>query len=322
MIYTVTLNPAVDREFTVQAIAFDSVLRAAPARVDYGGKGFNVSRMLKSLGTPSVALGFAGGRSGEFLRDGLEALGIDTDFVWVEGESRTNVSIVSLKPPQYVKVNEPGPTIAAVDQKRLLEKIRALAAPDDWWVLAGSLPPGMPDSFYADLVRIIQEADGYAILDTSGSALAAGCEAGPYLVKPNASEAQSLTGLRSQEIDAITGSALAIQAKGIPYVVISLGKSGALMTDGQTVWAASSPPIKELNPIGAGDAMVGGLVWGLSQGYPAQEVLKWGVASGAGTASLAGTAVASRQEVEILYKVIKVQHSFAVGSPTQSDSGR
>ena len=108
MIYTVTLNPAVDRELRVPAIEFDTVLRASAWRVDFGGKGFNVSRMLCALGAESVALGFAGGRAGELLRDGLHALGIATDFVWVPGETRTNVSIVSEAPPRYVKVNEPG----------------------------------------------------------------------------------------------------------------------------------------------------------------------------------------------------------------------
>ena len=113
MIYTVTLNPALDRELAVAAVAFDEVLRATDSRVDCGGKGFNVSRMLASLGAESVALGFAGGRTGEALRDGLRALGITTDFVEIAGETRTNVSIVTHDHAHYIKVNEPGPTITA-----------------------------------------------------------------------------------------------------------------------------------------------------------------------------------------------------------------
>ena len=101
MIYTVTLNPAVDRELLVPEIEFDSVLRASESRVDYGGKGFNFSRMLMSLGVSSAAIGFAGGRSGELLRDGLHSVGIQTDFVWIEGETRTNVNIVSQAQNQY-----------------------------------------------------------------------------------------------------------------------------------------------------------------------------------------------------------------------------
>ena len=115
MIFTVTLNPAVDRELTVDRIIFDTVLRASDWRVDCGGKGFNVARMLKSLGISSVAMGFAAGKSGEMLNEKLQSLGIETEFVWVKGETRTNVSIVSSENGQYVKVNEPGPTITEAD---------------------------------------------------------------------------------------------------------------------------------------------------------------------------------------------------------------
>src|SRR3954451_24411287 len=113
MIYTVTLNPALDRELTVPALVFDDVLRATETRVDCGGKGFNVSRMLAALGAESIALGFAGGHTGAMLRDGLAALGIETDFVQIGGETRTNVSIVMTNDGHYVKVNEAGPTISA-----------------------------------------------------------------------------------------------------------------------------------------------------------------------------------------------------------------
>ncbi len=126
MIYTITLNPAVDKELVVPALEFDTVLRSQKINVDYGGKGFNVSRILKSLGTDSVALGFAGGNSGELLRNGLSSLGIDTDFVWVDGETRTNVSIVTETPSHYVKVNEPGPTISAKELEALRQKVNAL----------------------------------------------------------------------------------------------------------------------------------------------------------------------------------------------------
>ncbi len=307
MVYTLTLNPAVDRELTVPAIEFDTVLRASDWRVDFGGKGFNVSRMLMALGTASTALGFAGGRAGELLRDGLQSLGIATDFVWVEGETRTNVSIVSQSHDHYVKANEPGPTIAAADQEKLLAQIRQLAQPGNWWVLAGSLPPGVPATIYADIIAILHEAGAKAILDTSGKALEYGCGARPFLAKPNDVEAGQLTGLPVQNQAQIAAAAQAVQAAGVSNVVISLGKAGALLVDGhQTVFAAS-PTIEERNPIGAGDSMVGGLVWGLSQGQEVAEALRWGIACGAATASMSGTAVGSHQLVESLVQQVKTR---------------
>src|SRR4051794_19429177 len=124
MIYTVTLNPALDRELTVPALVFDDVLRASATRVDCGGKGFNVGRMLGALGAESVALGFAGGHTGSMLRDGLAALGIATDFVWVAGETRTNISIVTTRYDRHIKVNEPGPTISPNEQAELRAQVR------------------------------------------------------------------------------------------------------------------------------------------------------------------------------------------------------
>ncbi|MBE2202222.1 MAG: 1-phosphofructokinase [Anaerolinea sp.] len=308
MIYTVTLNPAVDRELTVPAIEFDSVLRATACRVDFGGKGFNVSRMLRALGVNSVALGFAGRRSGELLRDGLESLGIATDFVWVAGETRTNVSIVTETHDHYVKANEPGPTISPAEEIALVQKVRQLAQAGDWWVLAGSLPPGVPASIYLQLIGDIQAAGARVILDSSGDALRDGCAARPFLAKPNDGEIHNLTGLPVDTTVNIAAAAQAMQQNGVANVVVSLGKKGALLADAAGVWLAASPQIQEKNPIGAGDSMVGGLVWGLSQGQTLPEALRWGIACGAATASMSGTAVGSRALVETLAAQVAVSH--------------
>ncbi len=300
MIYTVTLNPAVDRELTVPAMAFDTVLRASELRVDVGGKGFNVSRMLMSLGTASTALALAGGHNGKQLQDGLEALGIHTDFVWVPGETRVNVSIVTTAHDRYLKVNEAGPTIRPEEERALVEKIAALVRPGDWWVLSGSTPPGAAPDIYGQIVRIIQAGGGQAILDTSGEALRHGCLAAPYLVKPNSDEAHALTGLPAETLSQIEAAAHAVARLGPRNVVVSLGKKGSLFTDGAATWLATGPVIQEGNPIGAGDSMVGGLVWGLSQGLPLDQAMRWANACGAATASQAGTTVGSRRQVEAL----------------------
>ncbi len=306
MIYTVTLNPAVDKELVVPSIEFDTVLRSQAIHVDYGGKGFNVSRILMSLGTPSVALGFAGGNSGRLLQEGLTSLGIDTDFVWVDGETRTNVSIVDEANSHYIKVNEPGPTISAEELNALKQKVKTLAKAGDWWVLAGSLPPGVPTNIYADLIKDIQDSQAHVILDTSGEALKQGCAARPFLAKPNDAEAHNLTGLPVNSMLEIVTAAKAIQVAGVGTVVLSLGKAGALLVEEQSVWQAESPTIKESNPIGAGDSMVGGLVWSLSQGQSMVEASRWGIACGAATASLPGTAVGTKELIESLYPQVKL----------------
>ena len=300
MLYSITLNPAVDRELTVPEIAFDEVLRASASRVDYGGKGFNVSRMWASLGAASVALGVAGGRSGQLLAEGLAGLDIETDFLWIPGETRTNVSIVAADHSHYIKVNEAGPAMDASAYQALLDKVMTLVRTGDWWVLAGSLPPGAPVTAYADLIRIIQTAGGHAVLDASGQALALGCQAGPHLVKPNAVEAEALTGRPVETMDDAIAAAGQIRAWGVDAVVISMGAAGAVMATEADVWQASPPPIRERNPIGAGDSMVAGLVWRLAQGAPPEEALRWGVACGAATAATSGTGLGTLEQVTAL----------------------
>lgn len=300
MIYTLTLNPAVDRELTVAAVEYDAVLRASESRVDFGGKGFNVSRMLKSLGAESTAVGFLGGRTGDLLREGLQELGIGTDFVKIQGETRTNISIVTENHSHYIKVNEKGPLATDEDQAALLAKIDSVTRPGDWWVLAGSLPPGVADDFYARIIRILNTHQASAILDTTGESLRVGCLEKPFLVKPNVEEARSLTGLPMGNVPEIVEAATAIRTTGAQNVVISMGKGGALLQTPQGSWRVESPRIQEKNPIGAGDSMVGGLVWALTQGRGLKESLAWGVASGAASASLPGTEVGSRPLVESL----------------------
>lgn len=307
MIYTLTLNPAVDRELTVSRIEFDSVLRASEARVDFGGKGFNVSRLLRGMDTPSTTVGFLGGKAGEMLQDGLHSLGIRTDFVWVAGETRTNVSIVPQTGGQYIKVNEKGPQIEPADCQALLDKVDALARPGDWWVLAGSLPPGVPAGFYGQTIQALNRHEAFCLLDTTGEALRLGCLEKPFLVKPNLEEARGLTGLPMETPLEIAAGAAQIRKMGAQNIIISMGKAGALLHTAYETWLARSPEIQEKNPIGAGDSMVGGTTWALTCGFSLPEALAWGIAAGAATASLSGTEVGTRRLIEELHARVRLE---------------
>ena len=306
MIYTLTLNPSVDRELSVPRIDFDSVLRTSATRLDWGGKGINVSRMLKSLGCESIVLGAAGGKMGEMLRDGIEALGIPTDFIWLDGETRSNISIVPADASRYIKVNEPGPAVSHALLEQILSKVEGLAAPGDWWVMGGSLLPGMQADFYASLIRALNQAGARVILDAEGEALRLGCEAKPFLVKPNHIEAGNLTGMPAGTVEESARAARQILSLGPQEVVISMGETGALLANRAGTWRVHSPKIQVRNPIGAGDSMVGGLVFGLVQELAVLDALKWGVACGAAAASLDGTAIGSRERVDQLLQEVTV----------------
>jgi len=306
MIYTLTLNPALDREMTVPEIALDRVLRAKSIRTDYGGKGFNVSRALLALGTESIALGFIGGATGDQLISGLTQLGIHTDFVRVHGETRINLSVVGEDHSHYFKVNEPGPLVSDDEITSMLNKVSSFVKAGDWWILAGSSPPGIQPPMVGEIIRRVQAYGAYAALDMEDASLREGCTSNVYLVKPNASEAAGLTGTQIITIQDALIALVKIQDMGAQRVVISLGKTGAVYSDGHQVWWAKPPRIKERNPIGAGDAMLAGLIWALQKNLDGSQVLRWGVACGTAAASLDGTNMGSFTFVESLAADVQI----------------
>lgn len=302
MIYTLTLNPALDLELTVSNITFDKVIWATKSRPDCGGKGFNVSRALIALGEPSIAMGFVAGKTGERLVDELHRMGIETDFVQVDGETRTNVSIVTESPTHYIKVNEPGPAIPLEAQQELIRKIHLLSRSSDYWVLSGSLPPGISHRIYADVIRAVQSEGSKAMLDTSELPLQHGIEASPFMVKPNAIEARQVTGVEILVPEDALTAAQKIHDYGVEIVIISFGSEGAILSWEDHAWLAKPPPVVEQNPIGAGDALMAGFVWGLNHHILPSEALRTGVACGTAAASLPGTEMGSNQLVRTLSK--------------------
>jgi 1-phosphofructokinase family hexose kinase len=190
----------------------------------------------------------------------------------------------------------------------MVQKIKNLAKPGDWWILSGSLPPGTSSNMYAEIIRVLRDVGANAILDAEGEPLRLGCAERPFLVKPNHAEAQMLTGFPTNTIAETIKTAQAILTLGPKHVIISMGEMGAVLVSGDGAWQISSPKIQARNPIGAGDSLVGGLVWGLSQGLPMLEALCWGVTCGAATASLSGTTVGLKEMVETLVKEVNVLH--------------
>jgi len=306
MIYTITLNPALDREMTVPEIDLDHVLRAKSIQIDFGGKGFNVSRALLALGVESTTLGFIGGAIGEQMIMGLAQLGMRTDFVRVQGETRINLSVVDTNHTHYIKVNEPGPLVTDIEGTTMLDKISSRVRKGDWWILAGSTPPGIQPAFVTEIIQRIQQAGAFAVLDMEGACLQEGCASKAFLVKPNAVEAGELIGNQISTIHDALGALPQIHRMGAKQVAISLGKAGAVYSDGSHAWWAEPPLIEQRNPIGAGDAMLAGMVWALHMDLGGREVLRWGVACGAAAASLDGTAVGSLPLVESLATYVRV----------------
>jgi 1-phosphofructokinase len=307
VIYTVTLNPTLDKTLAVPRLEPGTIHRARLVRQDLGGKGVNVSRALRALGVSSRLLGFLGGGVGEAMRRGLVAEGYDCAFLEVEGDTRQNLTLFDEATGVYTKINEPGATVTAGDLAALEAQLRDLASPGDLWAFSGSLPPGAPPDAYARLVHFVQRAGARAFLDTSEEALREGLKARPYALKPNSEEAAQALG-QPVETDADhVAAARRLYELGIPLVCLSRGARGlTLALDGALV-EAEPPPVPAKSPVGAGDAALAGLIWATLERCDVAETARRAVACGAAAAMQEGSGVGDRALVEQLIPRVLVQ---------------
>ncbi len=305
MNFTVTLNPSLDRTLHFPAVAWGAVNRASSSALDLSGKGVNVSIALRQLGHESVIMGLAAGAFGRVLVEGLEAQGYRCAFVATPGETRSNVTVIEDGTGRSMKLNEAGPPASSEALAELEARLSALLSPGDIVALAGSLPPGAPVDTYARLTAVAHARGALVALDSSGPALAAGCRAAPDLIKPNEHEAAELLGGSLHDTLPVTLSAL--RALGPARVLLSLGAGGAAYADADGCWRAAPPPVREVNAVGAGDAALAGALAAWAEGLPADEHLRWAVATGTAAACLDGTAFPTREAVAALYERIGVE---------------
>jgi len=277
-------------------------------REDLGGKGINVSRALRALGIPSRIIGFFGGRTGEFMRQGLMAAGYEVCAIQVDGETRQNITLLDEAHDQYTKFNEPGPAIDARCLAELAACLERLATPGSLWAFCGSLPPGAPDDTYAHCMRLVQGRGGRALLDTSGPALAAGLTVRPYGIKPNSEEAAELLGVSLDDDADHAVAARRLQTCGAEVVALSRGARGMVLAMGDQVLMALPPPVNARSPVGAGDAALAGLLWAILDDCDPAEAAARTVACGTAAALQEGTGVGKRRLVEELLPQVAITH--------------
>lgn len=307
MIFTVTLNPTLDRTLSVPALRPGEIHRAQLLREDLGGKGVNVSRALRALGIQSRIVGLAAGCTGRRMEDELRAAGFQVNFVETAGETRRNLTIRDETTGDYTKINESGPNLDGEHTQELSEHIERLAQPGDTWAFCGSLPPGAPADLYAQLITIVQGRGGRAVLDSSGPALAAGVAARPFAIKPNREEAGELLGRPLDNDGADCQAATDLQTLGIPLLALSRGAGGLVLGMNNELVIAMPPKIEARSPVGAGDAALAGLLWALIDGCDAPEMARRAVACGTAAALQEGTGLGDRSLIELLLPQISVQ---------------
>lgn len=258
----------------VKRLKFNEILRAAPALLDWGGKGFNTSRGLSVLGQPSLALAWVGGGAGKMLEDGLNKLGIKTDFVWVDGETRTNTVVQEEDNDWYMLVNETGPQVPAGAIDEMLEKAGKYANPGDIWVVAGSILPGVPEDFYATLIRMLKAKGVNVLFDATSTPLKLGIKEVPWLLYPEVTEAEHLVGFEIKTFDIAKRAAMNFLQQGIEYVALMLETGGVLLSSKSLMVMASPLKVPVCRVTGARGALCAGLVDGFVRGLDLVEIAR------------------------------------------------
>jgi 1-phosphofructokinase len=289
MIKTVTLNAAVDKTVTIENFCLGSVNRISGLQLDAGGKGINVSKVIQALNGKSIALGILAGRNGEFIQSELERRGISHDFLFVQGETRTNLKVVDPVNATFTDINESGIAISEDELRQVERKLFADFGPTTSLVLSGSVPVSVQPSIYRLWLERAKALGGRTYLDADGELLREGIKAKPFLVKPNLHELERLVGHKLPRLEDVAEAAGNLLSQGVEVLVVSLGSEGALFADREQVIHAEALPIEVKSTVGAGDAMVAALTLvPPGEGYLTRAA-RWAIATSAAQVGTTGT---------------------------------
>jgi 1-phosphofructokinase len=305
-IVTVTLNPAIDQTMVINDFAANTVNRVEGIQMDPGGKGVNVASFLADYGLAVSVTGFLGAKNPELFEQLFSQKKIADHFIRTPGYTRTNIKIMDPHSQQTTDINQAGQALSEQALTELEQVLLRLVASNNWFVLSGKLPPGVPLNFYARLIGLLKTYGKQVVLDTSDSALAEGLRAGPCIAKPNIDELRQLTGRELATLPEVETAARQLQATGIGLVVVSMGKDGALFVSDQQSFVAVPPHVDVKTTVGAGDAMVAGLVAAMSQGLALADCARLATAFALSAISQVGTHLADSETLNGYMRQVEI----------------
>lgn len=280
MIYTVTFNPSIDYIMFADDFELNGLNRATETFKFAGGKGINVSRVLKTLNVPSTALGFAGGFPGQFIDDTLKKAGIQTDFIEIDEDTRINVK---LKTGDETEINAPGPNISQTQFENLLRQLKQTSK-KDIVVVAGSIPKSVPKNAYEQIAKIIKQTGARLVVDAEKDLVESVLKYNPLFIKPNKHELEVMFDTSINSDEDVIHYAQEIMKQGASSVIVSLGGEGAIYVDHKHSLKASVPHGQVVNTVGSGDSTVAGMIAGLEKGLTIENAFKQAVSAGTATA--------------------------------------
>ncbi len=307
MILCVNPNAAIDKTVVVNEFRLNVIQRPEQVLAFPGGKGCNVARALKTLGERPVVGGWVGGFAGQFIETGLHAEGIDTAFVHTDFESRTCLSILDPVNNTLTELYEKGDPVPPEKVTEFETWFRAHVTDYEAVTFSGSLPPGVPLTFYRDMIAIAHQAKVPVLLDSSGEALRQGVTAKPFLVKPNETELADLTGKALKDQSGVAHSASELSHRYETLVVISIGAEGAIAAQRDQAWHIRPPQVTIKSAVGSGDSTLAGITYGLTHGLAFEDAVKYGVAAGTANALTVGAGHFSNSDFERVLAQVTVK---------------
>ena len=305
MIYTVTLNPALDRAIVIDRLMEDDTIRVVYETVYAAGKGIDVSRVIKELGGQSIALGFIGGYRGLELEGLLINAGVMTDFITISHETRTNILLKERASGRQYVISAEGPEVSPAEIGALYNRINQIQSMD-YLVMSGSLPKGATPNLYAQLIIAGKKKNAFVMLDTDGKALREAVEFSPDAIKPNIHELSRLVERELRDENQILDACDILHKKGINYVLVSRGKDGLILSTPEIRLKAVAPPVEVESTVGAGDSVVAGFILAHSMGKDLEECLRLACASGTATARTPGTELCHKKDVDELFNQVQI----------------
>lgn len=308
MIITVTLNPAVDKTIEIDDFLVGKVNRVSTLRLDAGGKGINVSKVIQSLGGTSKAVAILAGRNGEYIKNYLDSIGVENDAVFIGGETRTNTKVVDKKNHTNTDINESGPPVSSETLEKLQAKFYDNQDENSVLVFSGSIPQNVDKDIYKKWIVKAKEKGIKTVLDADGELLRQGIQAGPYLIKPNIAELEGLFGQKINNIEEAVKLSKKLFDYGIEIITISLGEDGAIFIKKDSVIHAKGIKVKVESTVGAGDSMVAALALAIEKNYDFEKAVKLSVACGTASVMTAGTQAASLETIVELENKVQLEY--------------
>lgn len=305
-IATITLNPAVDQTAAIPNFRAGAVNRVIWEQSDPGGKGVNVASFLTDFGLSVTVSGFLGQDNAELFQHFFAQKGITNRFIPIAGQTRVNIKIIDDVQDQVTDVNFPGQPPDAEAIAALHQVVDELAISHDWFVISGSLPAGVPTDIYAALTQRLKTQGKNVVLDASGDSFRQALAAAPYAIKPNLEELSELLNRPLTESEAVQ-AARELLAQGIHTVVVSMGAKGAIFVEADAAVWAYPPPVEVISTVGAGDAMVSGLVTGKLRGLSLPDCARLATAFSVGALGQIGPRLPPPAVIESFVDQVKVE---------------